>query len=312
MSNTLTKTITTQQLIELDYRYTYSDQELLADWNNLIRTTAFKTGSQFRPGIKLCHHFFPNFWTIENDKGMSFEKAWHDYEIMDRVRQWGLEGMSQLWLSWIRRAVYMVAGLPNSSFYRPHFSKQVTMMTNKTTGVLFDPCAGWGGRLLGTVANRWKYVGCEPNPETYNNLVRLVKFLGIESSVDLHNIPAELFDFGRLNDIDVVMTSPPYFNLEQYTTDKTQSYNQWTTYEQWLGQWLAPLITNTANRLAKDGISAWNVMNFKKYDLVGDVINIHNTLGLKLDSTVGFQSPLANIRKLKNKDVTYIFTQNGK
>lgn len=304
---TIRKDITTDELMAMDYRYHYSDKELNEDWHRLRNTTTFKTGSQFKPGMKLCQHFFDNFWTIENDKGKSFAKAWQDPVIMDKVRVWGLEGMSQLWLSWIRRAVFMAGGLPNSSFYRPHFTRQVTMMTGKAKGTLFDPCAGWGGRMLGTVSNGWDYIACEPNKETYGNLLRLIAFLGIEDRVTLHNIPAETFDFKNQKMVDVVLTSPPYFNLEVYTKDQEQSYNQFNTYRTWSDNWFVPLIESSLSILDPAGISAWNVMNFGKNDLVGDLIEAHKKHGWELKSTVGFNSPLNNIRKLKNKDVTYIF-----
>lgn len=307
LNGRLDKNITTEELMAIDYRYNYSDKELNADWSRLCETKQFKKGAQFKPGMKLCQHFCDNFWTIQNDKGLSFADAWKNPEIMNKVRLWGLQGMSQLWLSWIRRAVFMTAGLPNSSFYRPHFSKQITMMTGKKSGTLFDPCAGWGGRMLGTVSNNWKYVSCDPNVETYNNLLRMIEFLNIQSEVSLHNVPVEDFDIESLGKVDVVLTSPPYFNLEVYTDDENQSYNKFDTYEVWRDNWLYPLIDRSLNVLCDDGISAWNVMNFKKYDFVGDVIRKHEERGYKLVDTVGFDSPLANIRKLKNKDVTYVF-----
>lgn len=308
MSKTrLSKDITTQELMALDYRYSYSDKELLDDWKKLRKVTTFKTGAQFKPGMKLCQHFCDNFWTIQNEKGISFADCWKDPVIMDKVRKWGLEGMSQLWLSWIRRAIFMTAGLPNSSFYRPHFSKQITLMTEKKNGLLFDPCAGWGGRMLGTAANDWNYIACDPNTETFNNLQKIISFLNLENRATIHNIPAENFDFTSLKNVDVVLTSPPYFNLEVYTKDSDQSYNKFDSYEIWSKQWLQPLVQNCLNVLNDDGISAWNVMNFKNHDLVGDVIEVHNKNGWMLVDTLGFQSPLANIRKLKNKDVTYIF-----
>jgi hypothetical protein len=307
LNGRLDKNITTEELMAIDYRYNYSAKELNTDWIKLCGTKQFKKGAQFKPGMKLCQHFCDNFWTIQNDKGLSFADAWKNPEIMDKVRLWGLQGMSQLWLSWIRRAVFMTAGLPNSSFYRPHFSKQITMMTGKKSGTLFDPCAGWGGRMLGTVSNNWKYVSCDPNVETYNNLLRMIEFLNIQSEVYLHNVPVEDFDIESLGKVDVVLTSPPYFNLEVYTGDENQSYNKFDTYEVWRDNWLYPLIDRSLNVLCDDGISAWNVMNFKKYDFVGDVIRKHEERGYKLVDTVGFDSPLANIRKLKNKDVTYIF-----
>ena len=307
MAKTLSKNITTEELMAIDYRYNYTDDELRKDWKKLIDVTQFKTGSQFKPGMKLCQHFFPNFWNIESDNGQSFAKAWNDPIIMNKVRQWGLEGMSQLWLSWVRRAVYMASGLPNSSFYRPHFSKQVTMMTGKKNGTLFDPCAGWGGRMLGTVANGWNYIACEPNIETFENLNRVIDCLDIRDRVQLYNIPAETFDFDRLNKVDVVLTSPPYFNLEVYTKDENQSYNKHNTYEEWHQNWLKPLIVNCLDKLSDDGISAWNVMKFGKNDIVKNVLDIHEEMSYNVFDTVGFQSPLANIRNLKNKDVTYLF-----
>lgn len=301
------KTVTTAELMAVDYRYNYTDKELHDDWKKLVKVKEFKTGAQFKPGMKLCQQFCDNFWTIKNDKGLSFADAWKDYKTMDTVREWGLKGMSQLWLSWIRRAVFMCAGLPNSSFYRPHLAKQIVRMTSKPNGVLFDPCMGWGGRMLGTVAADWKYISCDPNKETFDNVNRIVEFLSLGAWVELNNIPAENYAFNTANKVDVVLTSPPYFNLEVYNDDTEQSYNRHNTYDAWRDQWLLPLIRNSLSILKDDGISAWNVMNFKKYDLVGDVIRVHEENGWKLVDTVGFQSPLANIRKLKNKDVTYIF-----
>jgi hypothetical protein len=310
----LPKDITTQELMALDYRYNFSDKELADDWKKLLNVTEFKKGAQFKPGMKLCQHYCDNFWNIQNDKGKSFATAWKDYDVMNTVREWGLQGMSNLWMSWIRRAVFMCAGLPNSSFYRPHFTKQVTMMTGKKQGTLFDPCMGWGGRMLGTIANDWNYISCDPNKETFDNVNKILSFVqstnmpvsGL-SKVELYNIPAEEYDFANSQKVDVVLTSPPYFNLEVYNDDENQSYNKFDNYENWRDNWFFPLVENCFTILKDDGISAWNVMNFKKYDLVGDLIEIHKQHGWTLTKTVGFESPLNNIRKLKNKDVTYIF-----
>ena len=304
------KNITTEELMKVDYRYHYSDEELHRDWNSLCKTRVFKTGAQFKPGMKLCQHFCNNFWEIKNDKGLSFVDCWNNRELMNRVRLWGLEGMSQLWLSWIRRAVFLTSGLANSSFYRPHFSKQIIMMTNKRNGTLFDPCAGWGGRMLGTVSHDWNYIACEPNVDTFQNLNKIVEFIGRKENVSIHNIPVENFDFSKLKNIDVVLTSPPYFNLEVYSNDETQSYNKFNSYDTWNDNWLKPTIEKCLSVLSDDGISAWNVMKIKKHDLVESVISTHEKNGWKLFKTIGFQSPLANIRKLKNKDVTYLFKKN--
>ena len=304
---TLSPTITTAELMAIDYRYHYSLSELEADWQRLCATHSYKTGAQFKPGMKLCQHFCPNFWDIESAAGKSFAKAWNDPVVMDKVREWGLQGMSQLWLSWVRRAVFMAAGLPNSSYYRPHFSKQVIGMTGKSHGVLYDPCAGWGGRMLGTLASGWDYHSCEPNPLTHANLQRMIEFVNPKTQANIRLQGAETFDVSTIGPVDIVLTSPPYFNLEVYNHDAEQSYNTHTTYDAWRDGWLTPLINHCLDNLKLEGISAWNVMNVGKLDLSGDVIKAHAERGWVLFDTVGFKSPLANIRKLKNKDVTYLF-----
>lgn len=318
MASNLPRDISTAQLMQLDYRYQYTDAELATDWQKLQETTVYKSGAQFKPGMKLCQHFCDNFWHIENSAGQSFAKAWQDPKIMNDVREWGLKGMSQLWLSWIRRAVFMCAGLPNSSFYRPHFAKQITSMTLKPQGTLFDPCIGWGGRMLGTVANGWNYTGCDPNSVTHRNVSSILEFIRKQHhplltfpAVLLHNISAEQYDFASAESVDVVLTSPPYFNLEIYDHALDQCYNQYDTYASWRDRWLLPLIGNCLSMLKPDGISAWNVMNFQKNDIVADVIGFHQQQRWTLTGTVGFDSPLANIRKLKNRDVTYVFRRNN-
>lgn len=310
MSKTaLDANITVDELMSLDYKYKYSDNELIADYIKLKNTTNYKLGSQFKPGMKLCQHFFPNFWDIKNNKNVSFADCWANKELMEDVLQWGKKSMSQLWMSWIRRAVFMRAGLPNSSFYRPHFSRQIIHNSKVENGILFDPCAGWGGRLLGAVSAGWNYVGCEPNVETYNNLLKLVEFLNIEDSVTLYNIPAENFDYTSLKNVDIILTSPPYFNLEIYTEDITQSYHKHDNFDTWTTLWLEPLIENCQSMLKSNGLSCWNVMNFGKIDLATKVVDYHIKLGYTCNYTLGFNSPIANIRTVKNKDLTYIFSK---
>lgn len=159
--------------------------------------------------------------------------------------------------------------------------------------------------MLGTEAAGWQYHACEPNPVTYANLLRMIAFVG--GRAHIHNQPAESFDVGTVGPVDIVLTSPPYFNLEVYDHAANQCYNQWCNFEQWRDCWLAPVINHCLDHLKPDGISAWNVMNFKKHDLVEAVIHVHRARGWTLIDTLGFQSPLNNIRKLRNRDVTYVF-----
>jgi tRNA1(Val) A37 N6-methylase TrmN6 len=108
--------------------------------------------------------------------------------------------------------------------------------------------------------------------------------------------------------VDVVLTSPPFYNLENYDRDISEEYQ---TYEMWSSEFLKPLVEKSIKKLKPNGLSCWNVMNCGKHDLVGDIMEIHDSANMKLRNTMCVSSPLANLRTLKNKDVTYIFERKG-
>ena len=304
----LPQNITTEELMSTDLGYNYSNKELYDDWNRLKDITKFKTGSQWKPGLKICQQFCDNFFAMKATNGKSCNSVKSTYEEMDKIRKWGLEKMSALYISWIRRAIYMRWGGHNPTYYRPHLAKQIILSTNKSSGILFDPCAGWGGRMLGTVAAGWKYIACEPNVETYNNLLRIVDFLNIQSEVTLYNIPFEQLDLNEVGKVDIVLTSPPYFNLEVYSTDNNQSYNKYSLYDVWLNDWFLIMIDKCFSILKEDGLSCWNVMDFKKINIVEPLIDKHTQNRFKLINGIGIDSPFINYKKkLNKKDLTYIF-----
>jgi len=117
--------------------------------------------------------------------------------------------------------------------------------------IVFDPCAGWGGRLLGSllVNRKYKvyYIATDPeerNRPAYEGLTRRVtvylkKEIKAERQSTIHYEPFEDFIcrdeaktlFGK---VDLVLTSPPYFGAENYNpTNPKQSANRYANYYAW-------------------------------------------------------------------------------
>ena len=299
--------------MQLDYHFQYTENELREDWKRLCNVHEFKSGSQWKPGLKISQHFCKNFFDIETKNGKSFSKAWNDPVLMDKVRLWGLEKMSALYMSWIRRAVYMASGMHNPSFYRPHLARQIIKSTKTSNGVLFDPCAGWGGRMLGTVSAGWNYIGCEPNKTTYNHLLEIIEFLDISNYVTLYNIPCEDMNMSTISNVNIVLTSPPYFNLETYVDDATQSYMRHPSYDGWLKNWYLPMVEKNIALLNENGLSCYNVMDGLCKDIVYHTNKIHDSHGFTMIGQLGIDSPFVNYKKkLNKKDLTYIFKRIDK
>ena len=286
-----------QQLSQVDYHFNYSNDELMEDWKKLQKyfNKDFGTAAQTRPGMKLCEHFFPNFFNIKNSKGQTFKDYWVP-DKLQKVIRWNRSSHSTPYLSEMRRGVIFCNGLTKNTMYRPHLAKMINMYYQSINTV--DPCCGWGGRLLGTVAAGAHYTGYEPNTETYEHLLELCNFLNITQQVSLHNIGAEqaiLEDHYNLS-----ITSPPYYNLEIYSSEMTQSENQYNTYEDWKTQWLFPVINKYSK---KSDITCWNVANIGKMRLADDVEQYLNNNNYQVDQifSIGSSARQTNQNEKKNK-----------
>ena len=60
--------------------------------------------------------------------------------------------------------------------------------------------------------------------------------------------------------LDMVFTSPPYFDREQYSDDDAQSFKSYPLYHDWRDNFSRPTLENAYNSLKSDRYSLWNIM----------------------------------------------------
>ena len=298
------------ELEDVSFYYSYSDSDLLKDWNALIKWNARvdTMASTQRVGMKLCEHFFPNFFDIENKDGNSFKSLWKA-DKLEKVLRWNRKSHSTPYLSELRRGIYFNYKLAKSTMYRPQMAKMV--VTNLGAKRVLDPCAGWGGRMLGCIASGAEYVAFEPNTETYQGLLKLIEFLGIEDKVRIIKDSALEMDKYDIGEFDLILTSPPYFDLEVYSHEDTQSIKGCDTYSIWVNNFLKPLIELSTSHMKQNGWSCWNVHNVGKMKMIEDVKNIHSGYNTqKVYSVISSkrQSNRTSSDK-KNSDVTICYSK---
>ena len=155
---------------------------------------------------------------------------------------------------------------------------------------VLDPCAGWGGRLLGTLAiprtDKVRYVGTDPNRDVqsaYERLTyRITHYLRNEKALgnrEASVAPLPFEDWLKTKaaaalrgKVDVAITSPPYgigteiYQLEEDTPkqQKTQSANRYTTYEAWIDGFLRPMCNGVAAMLKPGGVFILNIANVRE------------------------------------------------
>lgn len=275
-----------EKLSQMDYKIEYNEEALLREWDLLQKfgSNELEFSVRMRLGMKLCEHFFPNFYDIKNPNGKSFSSEWNEKNL-GRTLESIVGYLDSLYMSTIRSRLYLYSGLTKSTMFRPFLAK--TICDRYGAKIVLDPCCGFGGRMLGAVASGAKYIGFEPNTETYLNLLKLVKFLGIENKVEIYNDVAENmlnYDFEK---VDLILTSPPYFDVEMYCDEETQSHNKYSDYLDWCNNWLFDVIDKAHSKLKSNGVSCWNVHNFetRNMPMIDDVMDYQKSIGFEVQDT---------------------------
>jgi hypothetical protein len=164
--------------------------------------------------------------------------------------------------------------------YTEHISQDVLNV--------YDPSAGWGGRILGAMSSlkRIHYIGTDPNTDNYIDELGKTRYeyvadffnsevLETNSFWEEHKNTYHVFQDGSelignnpdfqtyKGTLDLVFTSPPYFDREQYSDDSEQSFKAYPAYEDWRNNFLKPTLTTAFEYLKPNRYLLWNIASIK-------------------------------------------------
>ena len=161
-------------------------------------------------------------------------------------------------------------------------------------GRVLDPCAGWGGRLIGFLAsNAGEYNGTDASPyQIEGDKAIWSTFQGFtehEKAVTLNCSP---FEKQPLQDgyFDFALTSPPYFDTEKYLGGE-QSRETNGSYESWRDNFYRVLIQKVFDALKHNAYFCLQVGS-QRYPLLED--------GKKIATEVGFSFVDVRSADMKN------------
>ena len=321
-------------------RESYTDADIQKDWTLLQKkdTTAsvFNISATEVAGMKVLRKHMRHFHAVRNYKGHSVESLWTQ-PCLEKALRFNRAQHSTPYASEIIRSLSFANGLGKVTMYRPLMAKKVvSYLANKDKLKevrVLDVCAGWGGRMIGAKSAEGgalhsvlnvHYTGIDPCAKTYEALRAIRDELGLTNVTLIHK-PAEvaLQQEQELGTYDIALTSPPYYNLELYSDEPSQSVRTATIvagYQAWLDTFLKPVIQGVIRLGVK--YSCWSVKNFKtdkKYDLLDDVIRIHGEHGWRLlDGVVftmsnsrrpGQKAPSEDVAPKKTEECTYVFVR---
>jgi len=325
-------------------RESYPGAEIQKDWALLLKKDATINATTISAtevaGMKVMRKHMQHFHAVRNYKGHSVESLWTQ-PCLEKALRFNRAQHSTPYASEIIRSLSFANGLGKVTMYRPMMAKKVVSYLAQQLGAkevrVLDVCAGWGGRMIGAKSVegggdklppqtprkggglKVHYTGIDPCEKTHAALRAIRDELGLTNVTLIHQ-PAEVALQQPLGTYDIALTSPPYYNLEIYSDEPTQSVATKDGYQTWLNEFLNPVIAGVIRLGVK--YSCWSVKNFKtdkKYDLLDDVARIHGEHGWRLLDGVVFT--MANSRRpgqkaasedvvpKKTEECTYVFVR---
>jgi len=264
--------------------YRLSEREMLDEYKSLASVAKERVllGDEIQMssvGVKLANYFHPQMWTVRVNGSRAPLELFNDDERLRRV----IRRAFKLWPtrypvneSNMRQMLKTFSHTAGVSNFRPTAAKALYEEYSKSGDSVLDFAAGYGGRLLGCMTLKRRYVGIEPCSDQLRGLRCMVRKLRglvkVEARMTLHQACAEdLLPKLASNSANMIFSSPPYFNTEHYSQEPSQSYIRYPTYEEWVKCFLKKVLAESHRILAPDGYLLMNVADINGFALSDDV-----------------------------------------
>lgn len=178
------------------------------------------------------------------------------------------------------------------SWFKPSaaFNVYKRFLGDNQTPVVWDPSCGFGARLLGFAAAYPKgtYIGTDPATRTFADLGSLQSELSnvcTDLNVQLFCCGSENFKLNRK--VDLVFTSPPYFDKEKYFDEETQCWKMFSDSDNWVKGYLVPTLSTAAANLKPGGRIVLNVSDSLRDMILSAASSVNLRLVDELELIVG-------------------------
>lgn len=203
--------------------------------------------------IKYC--FFKRYVKMKTRRNISFEEFYNNFDdvyfkkrYVKNLYKYSLKnGKTRDKTIFNIFKIYFGGG----SLFRPTFMKFITNKFKPKT--VLDPTAGFGGRCLGCMSDNVNYIGIDSNKNLKSSYDEMLKLCPTKSKVKMIYKNSLDVDYSKYN-YDLVLTSPPYFNIEVY-----EHMKKFKNKDDYYNNFLFPLIIKTYSNMKKGGHFCLNV-----------------------------------------------------
>ena len=142
--------------------------------------------------------------------------------------------------------------------FRPSAAKAIAEHFGAVS--IYDPCGGWGDRLVGWLAvpSVQRIHMRDTNPAVFLAYHDICERFSGGRDVTCELVGAES-GAPEIEQVDLVMTSPPYYKVEKYAGEASSWKKYGKTFEGWMRGFLRPMIECSWAALRPGGVFAMNI-----------------------------------------------------
>lgn len=194
----------------LDYRYT--KEQCLQEIKNYKKCPPSYDSVPTRN--RVIHTFQPHFFHIERE-------MWKDDQIKKKIIENRKKylGKDKISDREILRGFKISGAHIGYSHFSPLWLTKFIIDNNIKT--IYDPCGGWGHRMIGCSLTGAEYIYNDKWDKTYNGCKKISSFLKYPCVMYNNDCMSFIPD----DQYDCVFTCPPYGNIEIYNNSPIKNYN---------------------------------------------------------------------------------------
>ena len=248
---------------DIENHKTISTRELQKDLESLRRFDATENRNNFYGNPFLYHFQFKNLLNCRREKGKTIYDIWNDPEeqkkLIENTRKRNRGGRTAA------GNVYECFRINLGSIVMFKSTTAKYLYRKYGASHVLDPTAGWGGRMLGAWALDIDYTGIDTNTELKPAYDGMIDFLNKEQEFDRELFETQTsqlkmifkscldVDFSEIP-YDMVLTSPPYINLELY-----EHMEPWQSDEAFYKDFFLPLFEKCLKHIKIGGNVCFNI-----------------------------------------------------
>jgi hypothetical protein len=284
--------------------------KVLKDFTNLCKFNADTNPKKFCGNKILYNYHFRNLLKCKREKGKTLYEIFDDEALKEK-----------LWRDSVKRNRRDNAPYPSpTDVYEANRinSGAIVMFKASTAKYIYkkynaksvlDFTMGWGGRMLGAMSLNINYTGIDTNKNLQEGYVKMIEDIELEEVKYWGNeLKSPLLiwqnclsiDYSQL-DYDLILTSPPYINMELY-----ENMTPFENDNKYYNEFLMPMLDITFKYLKDGGRMCINISPKMYKDLT-------KKYGYReCDETEDLRQQMGKNYAVKSKDLIYIWKKDDK